>query len=394
MSVRRRLVGGAAVLGLLVGAAAVGRGQSTPAAAGAGASATPTLKQAAGPRMLMGAAVSAEDLDNPRMVELIAKQFNCLTAGNEFKPDSLQHEKGQFTFDKADKIADFAQQHGMKLVGHNLMWHQQAPKWLFEDAIGKPLPREQALANLKNHIDTVMKHFQGKVIGWDVVNEAIGDSEPYLRDTPAHKAIGEDFVIQAFKLAHAADPNVQLYYNDYNIEEPYKHPKAMRLIKDLKAAGCKVDAVGIQGHWLLNSPDVKLIDKAISDFAGLGVKVMVTELDVDVLPRKGAGADISATEQGGLDPYKDGLPADVEQKLAQRYGEIFKVLARHRDKGELTRVTFWGVTDGTSWLNFWPVKDRTNYPLVFDRNFQPKPAFDAVIRALEESPAAPAARAR
>ncbi len=343
----------------------------------------PTLKQAAGPNLLMGCAVSASDLDNPQRAALIADQFSCLTAGNEFKPLSLQREKGKFTFEQADKIADFAQQHGMKLIGHNLMWHNQAPAWLFEDENKQPLPRAQALANLKAHIDTVMKHFQGKVLGWDVVNEAVGDSEPYLRDTPAHKAIGDDFVVQAFKLAHAADPNVQLYYNDYNMEEPYKHAKSMRLIKELKAAGVRLDAVGIQGHWLIDKPDVAMIEKCIDDFAGLGVKVMITELDVDVLPRKNAGADITATEKAGLDPYKDGLPADVQQKLAKRYGEIFKILAKHR--GEITRITFWGVDDGTSWLNFFPVRGRTNHPLLFDRNLQPKLAFDAVIEALKAS---------
>ena len=356
-------------------------------AAGAEAAVTstskPTLKQAAGPGLLIGCAVSAADLDQPARAQLIATQFNCITAGNEFKPDSLQHEKGKFTFEKADKIADFAQQHGMKLIGHNLMWHHQSPAWLFTDENKQPLPREQALANLKEHIDTVVKHFHGKVLGWDVVNEAIGDSEPYLRSTPAHKAIGDDFVVQAFKLAHAADPDVELYYNDFNIEEPYKHAKAMRLIKELKDAGVRLDAVGIQAHWLLNAPDVKVIDQAISDFAGLGVKVMITELDVDVLARKSAGADISATQKAGLDPYKDGLPDDVQQKLATRYGEIFKTLAKHR--GQITRITFWGVDDGTSWLNFWPVRGRTNHPLLFNRNLQPKPAFEAVVQAFGSS---------
>jgi endo-1,4-beta-xylanase len=345
-----------------------------------------TLRQAAGDRMLMGAAVSAQDLDDPRLARLIAEQFNCLTAGNEFKPASLQRERGKFTFDKADEIADFARAHGMKLIGHNLMWHQQSPAWLFEDQDKKPLPRERALENLRDHIDTVVKHFSGKVLGWDVVNEALSDAPGYLRDTPAHKAIGDDFVIQAFKLAHQADPNVQLYYNDYNLEEPYKHAKAMRLIRELTAAGCRLDAVGIQGHWLLNSPDPRIIDRAITDFASLGVKVMITELDVDVLPRRTAGADISATEKAGLDPYKDGLPDEIQQKLAKRYRELFKVLARHRDRGELTRVTFWGVYDGNSWLNDWPVRGRTNYPMLWDRQLQPKPALSAVIEALQESP--------
>jgi endo-1,4-beta-xylanase len=269
------------------------------------------------------------------------------------------------------------------MIGHTLMWHSQAPAWLFQDENKQPLPREKALDNLKSHIDTVVKHFDGKVLGWDVVNEAVADEGEYLRDTPAHKAIGDDFVIQAFKLAQAANPNVELYYNDYNIEAPYKRPKALRLIKDLKAAGCRVDAVGMQGHWLLDSPSVKEIDEGIKAFADLGVKVMITELDVDVLPRKGAGADVAAKEQG-QDPYKNGLPPDVQQKLAERYREIFRVLAKYRDAGVLTRVTFWGVYDGNTWLNDWPVRGRTNHPMLWDRQLQPKPALGTVIEALQK----------
>src|SRR5207302_6724706 len=167
---------------------------------------------------------------------------------NEMKPDQLQKEKGRFTFERADKVIAFAQANNMTVIGHTLCWHQQSPDWMFEDENKQPLPREQALANLKQHITSVMQHYKGKVVGWDVVNEAVGDSEPYLRDTPARKAIGGDFVIRAFQFAHEADPDAQLYYNDYNIESPYKRAKGLRLVRELKAAGVAIDAVGIQGH--------------------------------------------------------------------------------------------------------------------------------------------------
>jgi endo-1,4-beta-xylanase len=257
--------------------------------------------------------------------------------------------------------------------------------WMFADENKQPLSRAKALENLKAHIETVVKHFHGKVHGWDVVNEAIADEgDRYLRDTPARKAIGDDYVIKAFEFARAASPNVQLYYNDYNIEQPYKRAKGLKLIKELKAAGVKLDGVGIQGHWLIDSPSAKEIDEAISAYGALGVKVMITELDVDALPRKGAGADISATEKEGLDPYKNGLPDDVQKKLAKRYGELFKVLAKHRDSGVLTRVTFWGFYDGSTWLDNWPVRGRTNHPFLWDRELRPKPALDAVIAALRQ----------
>src|SRR3954469_8714395 len=252
MSVPQRLIALGAIVSLLLSSPRLAADERSSA----------TLRDAVGPKTLLGAAVSAQDLDDPKLAALIAEQFNCLTAGNEFKPDSLQREHGKFTFERADKIADFARTHDMKMVGHTLLWHNQAPAWLFMDDKKQPLSREQALANLKTHIETVVKHFEGKVIGWDVVNEAISDSDAeYLRNTPAKRAIGDDFVIKAFEFAHAANPNVELYYNDYNIEMPGKREKAIRLINELKSAGARIDAVGIQGHWLMNHPDPKVIDE-------------------------------------------------------------------------------------------------------------------------------------
>lgn len=341
-----------------------------------------SLRQSAGNGMLIGAAVSTHDLEDPKLTALLIRHFNSLTAGNEFKPDSLQRHRARFTFEGADRIADFAQRNGLAMIGHTLVWHSQAPAWLFADENKQPLPREQALENLKTHIETVVRHFDNRVIGWDVVNEAISDSDDeYLRDTPARRAIGNDYVIKAFQFAQAANPNVELYYNDYNIEVPGKREKAVRLLGELKAAGVRVDGVGIQGHWLLKFPEAKVIDEGIAAFANLGLKVMITELDVDVLPRRRAGADVTATEEEGLDPYRQGLPDEIQQQLAERYRELFKVFGRHR--GVVSRVTFWGVHDGNTWLNEWPVKGRSNHPMLWDRQLQPKPALDAVIQALQ-----------
>jgi endo-1,4-beta-xylanase len=339
-----------------------------------------TLRQAAG-NWLIGAAVTSRDIENPQRADLVAEQFNCLTAANEFKVDSLQHVKGTFTFERADKILAFAQQHDMKMVGHNLCWHNQIPKWMFADASGKPLPREEALANLKTHIDTVMTHFKGKVLGWDVVNEVCADGgSDYLRVTPARKAIGDDYIEKAFEFAHAADPDAELYYNDYNIENPGKREKALKLIRDLKSKGLRIDAVGIQGHWMLKQPFPKVIDDAIVAFANAGVKVMFTEVDIEMLPRNQSGADINGMEPNNPNPYPNGLPPELVQAEANRYAELFKVFKKHRDV--ITRITFWGVDDGSSWLNNWPTVGRTNYPMLWDRQFKPKPAFDAVMKVL------------
>lgn len=344
-----------------------------------------TLRDVAGDRLRIGAALMARDLDNPRYADLLATQLNCVTPENELKGDATQPAPGRFSFERADKIVDFAQRHQMKVIGHTLLWHQQSPRWLFETPDGKPLPREIALANLRERITTMLTHYRGKIAGWDVVNEALSDSpNEYLRDTPARRAIGDDYIIQAFRIAQEADPDVELYYNDYNIELPYKHAKAMRLLRELKDAGVRVDAVGVQGHWQLGSPSVKEIDDSIKAFASLDIRVMITELDVDVLPRQRSGADLSATEEGA-NPYVNGLPADVAEKQAERYRAIFDMLGKHIREGTITRVTFWGLTDGQSWLNGFPVRGRTNHPLLWDRDYQPKPAFDAALESLRST---------
>lgn len=342
-----------------------------------------TLRAAVGDRMLIGTAIMAQDLQDPRHADLITREFNCLTGGNEFKPDALQKMKGTFTFEKADQLVAFAKRHDMKVVGHTLLWHNQSPAWLFQNADGEPLPREAALANLKDHVAAVIQHFGNDVVGWDVLNEGITDGDDgYLRDTPARKAIGDDYVVQAFKIAHEANPNVELYYNDYNIENPGKRERALKLIRELKAAGVRLDAVGIQGHWLINFPDAQVLDDAITEFAAEGVEVMITEMDIDVLPRRSTGADITLRE-AGADPYKEGLPADVQQKLAERYKAFFDVIVKHAADGVVTRVSLWGTTDDHTWLNNFPVRGRTNHPLLFDRNFAPKPAHAAVLESLK-----------
>jgi endo-1,4-beta-xylanase len=341
-----------------------------------------TLRQAVNGRFLIGTAVMSRQLDNPKIAVLVAEQFDCLTGENEFKPRSLHPRPGQFNFAGADKIVDFAQRHRMKVIGHTLCWHSQAPAWLFRGTDGKPLPRDEALRNLKDHIDGVLGHFRGKVVGWDVVNEAISEAkDQYLRDIPAQRAIGDDYIVKAFEFARAADPDAELYYNDYNNERDEKRDKTIRLIRELKAKGVRLDAVGIQAHLMLNDADAPdRLDRAIAAYAAEGVKVMITELDVDVLPRRARGADVTSREKSGADPYQRGLPPEVAEAQARFYGRIFRVVRKH--PGVVTRITFWGTHDGTSWLNFWPAGRRTNYPLLWDRDLKPKPALGAVLDAL------------
>ena len=341
----------------------------------------PTLRQTAKGRFLVGCALMADQLDDPKLANLVAEQFDCITPENEMKPDFVHPRPGVFTFEAADKIVAFAEAHDMRVIGHCLVWHQQSPRWLFEDEGGKPLPRDVALANLKEHIQTIMRHFKGRVYGWDVVNEAVDDAGPYLRDTPALRAIGEDYVARAFEFAREADPDAKLYYNDYNIEVDYKREKAVKLLKSLESAGVKPDALGVQGHWLVASPGLGEIERGIKTFKDMGYELMFTEVDVDPLKRGAAGADLNATEAAGSDVYKNGFPPEAQAALAKRYGDLMNLILKY--DADVTRVTFWGVDDGRSWLNDFPVKGRTNHPLLFDRQLQPKPAFDAVVKALE-----------
>ncbi len=370
-----RFVGAAALAGCLaLGAGASSTSDPNPDA--------PPLHRATD-RVAIGAALSPQDLDDPALAAHVAKHFAVLTPGNEMKPDALQREQGVFTFERADRLVAFAQAHGQDVIGHTLVWHSQAPKWLFEDENGDPLPRDIALDNMREHIHAVAGHFRGKVKGWDVVNEAISDGGPYLRDTPALRAIGEDYVIKAFQFAHEADPDAELYFNDYNIEREYKREKALRLVEELRDAGCRIDAVGIQGHWLLGAPGLEEIEAGVKLFIDAGFEVHITEMDVDPLPRRGrGGADVTAVEREGLDPYQDGLPPEVQQQLATRYAELFELFLRHP---QITRVTFWGTDDGRSWLNYFPVRGRTNHPLLFDRELQPKPAFFEVVETLQDA---------
>lgn len=345
-----------------------------------GESTAATLRDAAPRSLLIGCGASSQDVRDPVIAPMIARQFNCLTADNEMMPAMLVDDAGRYDFTRGDVIARFARDHGMPFHGHMLLWQHLSRDWLFQDSAGQPLPREQALKNLRAYIQTVAGHYRGQVKAWDVVNEALSDRDgEYLRNTPARRAIGDDFIAKAFEFAHEADPDAELYYNDYNIELPAKRAKALRLVRSLRDAGVRVDAIGIQGHWHLEWPEASVIRDAIREFHAAGFPVMVTELDVDVLPRTASGADLVSVEEGP-NPYPRGLPADMQQRLAARYREIFAALL---EPPGVTMITFWGPDDARSWLNDFPVKRRTNYPLLFDRAAEPKPAFHAVVEVLQ-----------
>lgn len=349
--------------------------------------AAPSLKEAFKKDFLIGAALNPSQFTGSNAVQahFIKKQFNSITPENVLKWEIVQPEPDRFDFSLADRYVHFGEANHMFIIGHCLVWHQQVPAWVFKNPDGSPVNRDTLLNCLSNHIFTVVGRYRGRIKGWDVVNEAVNE-DGSLRQSPWLKIIGPDFLVKAYQWAHAADPQAELYYNDYSTENEPKRDGALALIRRLQAAGIHLAAVGIQEHVRLDWPSPQSISDTITAFSKLGVKVSITELDVDVLPAAFAGnrADVSLNAAGraDLNPYPHGLPDSVQSALARRYAELFSVYMKHH--AEMERVTFWGVNDGDSWLNNWPVRGRTNYPLLFDRTGQPKPAYAAVLETVRQ----------
>jgi endo-1,4-beta-xylanase len=343
----------------------------------------PTLKDAFAKRFLVGAAIGTAQIseNDQAALGLVARQFNSITPENLLKFQEVHPAADEYNFEPADRFVDFGQQHHMFVVGHNLVWHNQTPTWVFENEGGTPATRDQLLKRMHDHVTSVVGRYKGRINGWDVVNEGI-DDDGSMRKTKWQQIIGDDYLKIAFQYAHEADPAAELYYNDYNEWKPEKRQAIKKLVQQLKSDGVQIDGIGLQGHWGLNYPTADEIETMFDDYGKLGVKLMITELDVTVLPDAGRarGADITRNValRKELDPYHGGLPPDLEKQLADRYAEIFRLFVKHSDK--LTRVTFWGVHDGHSWRNGWPVRGRMDYPLLFDRQLKPKSAFTAVLQ--------------
>jgi len=349
-----------------------------------------TLKDVYKGAFLIGTAVTPSITSgrDKETQDIVIKQFNSITVENVMKAALINPEPGIYNFAPADEYVEFGEKNKMFIVGHTLVWHNQCPAWFFTNAAGKPNTKEEQIERLRSHIKAVAGRYAGRVHAWDVVNEVI-DNDGTYRPTTWVNAFGngDTLVKYAFKFAAQFAPNTELYYNDFNTWRPEKRDGIVRLVKTLQKQGIRIDGVGMQGHWGLNYPKTKYIEDAIDSFAACGVKVMITELDVDVLPLTKEGQIIGQgmTDKQFqleefktfLDPYPNGLPDSMQFVLAKRYEELFKIFYDRRDK--IARVTFWGVHDGMSWKNGYPIPNRTNYPLLWDRQKKPKPALDAVL---------------
>ena len=338
---------------------------------------TASLKDMFKNDFLIGTALNAEQIEEkePNAAILVPQQFNAVTPENIMKAGIIHPGWNKYNFELADKLVAYGKKHNIKINGHTLIWHSQLPAFMrnMKDA-------DSVKQFFTNHINTIAGRYNGKVFSWDVVNEAL-EEDGSMRTSIFLEKLGPDFVTEAFRLAQKAAPNTELYYNDYNIEQPKKRAGAIALIKKIQAAGVRIDGVGIQGHWRAYNIPLKDIEQSILEFSALGIKVMFTELDLGVLPNPwdSDAADVNrkAEYSEKMNPYAKELPDSMQAKLTNGYEALFKLFLKHKDK--ISRVTFWGVNDDQSWLNNWPISGRTNYPLLFDRNFKPKPAFFGLI---------------
>ena len=343
----------------------------------AGASGTPSLKAAYKNDFFIGTALNNAQIEEkiPGAAVLVPQQFNAVTPENIMKAEVMHPEWNRYNFDLSDKLVAYAKKHNIVVNAHTLIWHSQLPPFIrrMKDA-------DSVRLFFTEHINTIAGRYDGQVYSWDVVNEALNE-DGTMRKSIFLEKLGDDFVVEAFRLAQKAAPNTKLYYNDYNIEQPRKRAGAIALIKKIQAAGVRIDGVGIQGHWHIRNIPFKEIEQSILEFSALGIDVMFTELDVSVLPnpRDIVGADVNqrAEYEAKLNPYTAGLPDSMQVSLAKGYEDIFRLFLKHKEK--ISRVTFWGVDDGQSWLNGFPIRGRTNYPLLFDKEFKPKPAFYKVM---------------
>ena len=341
-----------------------------------------SFKEAYKDKFHIGTALNTRQImgGEPAALEVVKQHFNSVVAENCMKSSRIQPKEGEFNFSIADKFVEFGKQNDMHIHGHTLIWHSQAPEWFFLDKQGNTVSREVLIRRMRDHIFTVAGRYKGRIHSWDVVNEAILDDGSF-RNSKFYEIIGEDFIKLAFLYAHEADPTAKLFYNDYSMSNPHKREGVVKMVRKLKDEGVPVTGIGMQGHIGMNHPDLKEFENSIEAFGDLG-EVMITELDLSVLPSPwgDAGAEISKNfeYEDEMNPFPNDLPREVEQEFSQRYQEFMKLFLKHQNT--ISRVAFWGVNDGNSWKNNWPIKGRTDYPLLFDRQNNPKPVLKDIIR--------------
>lgn len=340
-----------------------------------------TLAEVTKGKFLFGVAVNTHQVKGSKSVEskLIAEEFSAIVPENCMKPLLIHPKENKYKWNDADKFVAFGEKNKQVVTGHCLIWHSQIGKWFFVDADGKDVSPEVLKERMHQHISTVVGRYKGRIKGWDVVNEAFEDNGKY-RNSKFYQILGKDFIKFAFQFAHEADPNAELYYNDYNVETPAKCDAIIELVKELKADGCRIDAVGSQAHMHMNSPTFEATELSFKKLRDAGIHILITEWDISILPSPYEGANISANFKYSeeMDPYRKNIPDSIQQKWNQRMLDMFGLFLKYDDV--VDRVTLWGLTDSTSWLNNFPIRGRKDYPLLYDRNNQAKPVVDEMIK--------------
>jgi len=310
---------------------------------------------------MIGVAVNQRNVSNPEQAALVKKEFNSMTAENDMKPEPTEPREGEFNWENADRIANFARQNGIKLRGHTLMWHSQIGRWMTAEGTTK----EQFYARMKNHIQAIVSRYKDVVYAWDVVNEAMSDdanaTDPY-RQSAMYRLCGDEFIEKAFQYAHEADPKALLFYNDYSTVDPHKRDRIYNMVKKMKAKGIPIDGIGMQAHYNIYYPSEARLDSAITLFKTVVKHIHITEFDIRVNEEMGGG--LSFSREGAT------VTDSVKQHLADQYARCFRVFRKHKDV--IDCVTFWNLGDRDSWLG------ARNYPLPWDENYQPKLAYEYI----------------
>ncbi len=345
-----------------------------------------TLREATKGKFLFGVAVNMQQVNgiNPAESELIAREFSAIVPENVMKPQPIQPEENKFFWDNADKFVALGEKNKQVVTGHCLIWHSQIGRWMFVDAAGKEVSPEVLKERMRQHIAAVVGRYKGRVKGWDVVNEAFEDNGKY-RNSKFYQILGKDFIKYAFQFAHEADPDAELYYNDYNVENPAKCDAIVEMVKELRNAGCRIDAVGSQGHMHMKSPTLEATETSLKKLKAAGVKILITEWDISILPSPFDGAEISKnfSYSKEMDPYRDAIPDSVQQKWNKHMLDMFGLFLKYHDV--VDRVTLWGLNDAVSWLNNFPIRGRKDYPVLFDRNNQRKSVVEEMIKMAEKT---------
>ena len=345
---------------------------------------TGTLKEAARGLFSIGVGTSENALKSPEAIELLKREFDFVTPENCMKPVAIQNTNGLCDFRAADRFMSIAEEHGVQVVGHCLVWAKddRTPPWFFVDG-DEQASKEMLLSRMKTHMACVQGRYHGRIHHWDVVNELLADGGKTWRESNWHSTTGLEFAAEAFKTARELDPDGLLIYNDYRAEREGKRESLFKLIEYFQANKVPIDAIGLQGHYELDDVPYEDLNFTIGKIRDYGLKVVISEVDIDIVKRSRWYQDDGAhrEELKVHDPFKDGCPGDVLEEQARQYAKLFDVYARNADVIE--RVSFWNLHDGQSWLNHFPWQ-RANYPLLFDRELKAKPAHTAVIEVLNK----------